>query len=174
MIFKRISLVTIAHIFLLHIAANAQSVTSSPKYLDKDMLSFFIGQWSGEGQFANGKKIAADVSFSLSLDSCWVVYTHTDKSPGMYKAMSMWGVDKATGKPVDYIFNNFQGNDKYTSDGWANNKIIWFKEQRISGGSFFTRFTYEKLDENRFKMTYEVSKDNSNWKMGDFLIFVRK
>src|ERR1700743_915087 len=53
--------------------------------LDTSLLSLVGGRWSGEGAFANGRKIAADVTFRLSLDSCWLVYEHVDRPPNGYK-----------------------------------------------------------------------------------------
>jgi hypothetical protein len=40
-----------------------------PLRIAPDLVSFFTGHWTGEGQFAQGRKIAADLSFELSLDS---------------------------------------------------------------------------------------------------------
>jgi len=56
-------------------ASRAQTVTRQSKP-NLDMVKFFEGSWIGEGQFKNGKKISAQASFQLSLDSCWLIYTH--------------------------------------------------------------------------------------------------
>jgi len=167
----KIIITTLALLWIGATASNAQSPVKP--HLDKDIVGFFSGNWSGEGKFAGGKSITADVTFSISLDSCWLMYTHTDKSPGQYKATSMWGVDK-DGQLVDFLFDNFGGHDKYVGTGFTNDQIVWQTRQENGNAAFYKRFTYQKLDTDHFKMTYEASTDGSNWRMGDYLIFTRK
>ncbi len=52
--------------------------SQEPQRVDADMAAFFTGDWSGAGEFANGKKIAADVNFHPELDGQWLMYTHKD------------------------------------------------------------------------------------------------
>jgi len=140
-------------------------------------FGFYVGDWTGEGSFANGAKISARVTFKWGLDSAWLVCEHQDVPPGKFKALSMWGADLHTGTLVDYLFDNFQGHRTFTGKGPdRNGKVVW-----TSGGSnggsqaaFFEHFIYEKLPDNRFKMTYEVSKDSLNWQLGDSLVFTRQ
>ena len=40
-----------------------------------------------------------------------------------------------------------------------------------SKGVRHERFIYSKLNDNSFKMTYEVSSDANNWRMVDYLVF---
>ena len=63
-----------------------------------------------------GARIAADLTFTLSLDSCWLVYEHRDGLPNRYKATSMWGMDAQTGELVAYCFDNFQGHRKFENN----------------------------------------------------------
>ncbi|GHM99125.1 hypothetical protein WSM22_06150 [Cytophagales bacterium WSM2-2] len=148
-------------------AAQAQS-----KKLPADFINFFVGNWAGEGEFASGKKISADLSFKLSLDSTWITYEHTDKLPNKYKALSMWGVDAQTGQFVAYAFDNFHGHRKFASNGWKDGKLILTaNEFYTQAGLVFQHFIYEKLTDKSFKMTFETSKDGISWKMGDYLVF---
>ncbi len=62
----------------------------NPGRLPDELVQFFAGNWKGEGAFANGRKIAAGVSFKLALDSSWLSYEHTDEAPNRYKAFSFW------------------------------------------------------------------------------------
>jgi hypothetical protein len=59
--------------------------------LPAGLKEFFVGEWSGAGEFSNGRKIEADVSFSTDLDNQWLSYRHTDRAPNKYKAWGMWG-----------------------------------------------------------------------------------
>ena len=101
----------------------AQTPSSNYKLTD-EFIGFFVGSWTGEGEFAIGKKIAADLIFKMSLDSSWISYEHTDKLPNRYKALSMWGVDMLNGQFVAYSFDNFHGHRKFASDGWKDGKLI--------------------------------------------------
>ncbi len=165
----------------------------APKRLDPTLLNFFIGNWSGEGAFANGNKIAADLSFSLSLDSCWLVYEHRDRAPHHYKATSMWGVDGQSGEFVAYCFDNFQGhrmfevteqregyeqgrarNTALTKFGWRDGRLIlshhgWLPKL----GLYFEHFIYERMGDRSFKMSYETSRDGISWQLGDSLRFTK-
>lgn len=135
------------------------------------MVGFFTGSWHGKGQFANGKPIEADVSFRLSLDSAWLMEEHTDVPPNRYKSLGMWGKDGKTSTYTLTVFDNFSGQRKFLSDGWQDNKIAFsFHEE----GSYYQRFTYEKTADNAFTMKYEVSKDGSQWSLGDQLLFERR
>jgi len=151
--------VFISVIILLFFFSNlqAQSPENQSK-LNIDFVKFFEGIWVGEGQFSNGRKIEAEVSFKLSLDSCWLVYSHNDKAPNHYKAMSVWGIDKATGKLLDYVFDNFQGHRLFISNGWEQNMLLLTeKEFTPANGVIFQRFIYLKTGANKFKMSYEIS-----------------
>jgi hypothetical protein len=146
--------------------------------LDAGLATFFAGQWTGKGAFANGRAIAADLSFVLSLDSCWLQYEHRDQAPNTYKAMSMWGVDKTTGEFVAYCFDNFQGHRLFSGNGagggWQGGKLVLTHEASAPQvGKYFERFVYERISEAQFKMTYEVSRDSTAWQMGDWLVFTR-
>lgn len=137
-------------------------------------VAIFCGPLTGEGQFSNGKKIAADVSFQLSLDSSWLVYTHRDRAPNSYKADSYWGVDRQTGEFVASCFDNFQGHRQFVSNGWKNGRLILTANAYIPQiGLYFEHFIYEKLSGTSFKMRYETSRDGIAWALGDELVFTK-
>jgi hypothetical protein len=155
-------------------SSKAQNVKQKPAP-DMGFIKFFEGTWVGTGQFSNGKKIEAEASFKLSLDSCWLIYTHNDKLPNRYKAISVWGIDNSTGKFIDYVFDNFHGHTLFTSEGWDSAGLILIcKETEPGAKTFFQRFSYLKIDADKFKMSYEVSNDGISWKLGDSLIFVKQ
>jgi hypothetical protein len=152
----------------------AQTLKQDNKLWD-DLASFFVGTWSGSGAFANGKKIAADVTFKLSLDSSWIIYEHTDKKPNRYKAISMWGVDPLSGEFTAYLFDNFHGHRKFASDGWKEGKLVLTTHEFYPPqGLRFQHFIFYKLSDKSFKMTYETSRDGMAWNLGDYLIFTRR
>ena len=155
--------------FITSYSLNAQN---SKYKLTDDFVNFFTGNWYGEGEFHNGKKISANLTFKMTLDNSWLSYEHTDVLPNKYKALSMWGVDDLNGEFVAYSLNNFKGHTKFSSNGWVDGKLIlsansYYPEQ----GLVFEHFIYEKQSDKSFKMTYEISKNGINWKMIDYLVF---
>ncbi|WP_242929310.1 hypothetical protein [Pontibacter vulgaris] len=158
----------------LFMAALGTQAQQKPKQAkpSKELISYFAGNWTGEGKFSNGKPIAADLSFTPSLDSSWVEYRHIDKVPNTYKATSWWGLDAQSGEFVAYVFDNFGGHRKFTGDGWKNGKLtLTFSQENKGANPTLQHFIYEKLSEKPFKMTFEVSKDGTTWRMVDYLVF---
>ncbi|NML20106.1 hypothetical protein HHL16_04430 [Pseudoflavitalea sp. G-6-1-2] len=156
---------------LLLTSLKAQQSTVVNK-LPNDFLHFFLGDWTGDGEFASGRKISANLSFKLTSDSSWIQYQHTDKLPNTYKALSLWGIDNQTGQFVAFIFD--KGNRKFVSNGWVDDKLILTHIGNSSTGPVFQHFKYEKSSDTSFKMTFETSKDGISWKLIDYLIFTKE
>jgi hypothetical protein len=172
---KRNSFMMIALFARIMVGTAGYSQAPAPARLDPDLVAFFTGHWKGEGAFAQGQKIAAEVSFAPSLDSAWLVYEHRDVPPGAYKATSMWGVDERTGQFVAVTFDNFHGHRQWLSSGWSGGKLVLSTGNYSSpGGMMFEHFIYERLSATQFKMTYEVSRDGITWRLGDWLVFTRE
>ena len=153
-----------------------------PIRLPMDLIQFFSGGWSGAGEFANGKKIEAEVSFTPDLDQQWLVYHHTDRAPSSYKALGVWGFEYSSKAFIMIINDNYGGARLFSSEGWRDGKIRFLKQGTISPQTSVSvaqqqnqeRFTFERQADDAFKMTYEVSKDGVNWRVGDYLIFKKK
>lgn len=168
-------MIRLLFIFPLFLSWGTQAQQKAASVLHKDLIQFFSGGWHGKGAFANGKVIEADVSFEIALDSSWLVYKHVDQPPNRYKAISMWGVDVASGQFLAYSFDNFHGHRIFTSNGWNQGKLLLTTtEYYPNTGSVFQQFTYEKISDNSFKITFETSRDARTWQLGDYLIFNKK
>ncbi|MGZ3765997.1 MAG: hypothetical protein ACXVA2_15110 [Mucilaginibacter sp.] len=166
--------IKLKHLFTLILCAViCFTARAQQKKMDKDMAKFFVGSWAGDGQFANGKKIAADVSFFLSTDSCSLINVYVDRAPNVYKATSAWSFDVPEGKFVAHTINNFTGLKEFTSEGWQNGRITISNQDHYKGGTVYQRFIYEKIDDDHFKVTYEYGRDSSKMQEGDHLIFER-
>jgi hypothetical protein len=183
---------TIALFARVMVGTPGYSQAPAPARLDPDLVAFFTGHWKGEGAFANGRTIAAEVSFAPSLDSSWLVYEHRDVPPGVYKATSMWGEDASAsdtrsdstvvgqvrsrrGQFVAFTFDNFHGHRQWLSSGWSGGKLVLSTGNYSSpSGMVFEHFIYERMSPTQFKMTYEVSRDAITWQLGDWLVFTRE
>jgi hypothetical protein len=135
-------------------------------------LAFFLGTWTGEGAFSNGRPIQADVSFQPELDAHWIGYRHDDKAPNQYHALSMWGYDKEKKSLVGHTFDNFGGSREFTSTGWDGEKLAWVNESEVKGAKVKTRFLFERINPDSFRMSYEVER-KEGWKLVDSLVFKR-
>lgn len=136
------------------------------------MVSFFTGQWHGDGAFANGKKISANVSYKLNLDSSWLIEKHKDVLPNKYKSISMWGTDASNGGFIAIVIDNSGGHRNFVSDGWQSGKLVLSTKEYLKGqGNVFEQFIYQKKSADSFKMAFEISKDGTNWKLVDSLLF---
>jgi hypothetical protein len=141
-------------------------------------VEFFAGDWNGNGEFANGKKIEAEVNFAPDLDRQWLVYRHTDRPP-RYKALGMWGFENTSKRFIMVINDNFGGARRFSGEGWINGKVAFEKVAdyplpvNAAPPPTRERFTFERQDADTFKMTYEISQDGKNWHLGDYLIFKR-
>jgi len=144
------------------------------KRLPDDLCEFFLGEWSGAGEFASGKKIEADVSFTPDLDRHWMAYRHTDRPPNRYKALGVWGIDKDSGRLLMLVNDNFGGARLFMSDGWLNGKIVFQKATLVTPVTNQERFTFERKAKDSFRMTYEVSADGKTWRLGDYLNFIKR
>jgi hypothetical protein len=146
--------------FALFSLISTQSVAQTPPpKLDSSLINFFVGDWTGDGHFANGRPIAATLSFHLTLDSAWLVSEHRDRPPGQYKADAYWGPD------VAYVFDNFHGHRSFSSS-WNAGRLVL--------ATAYEHFIYEKISPTQFRMTYETSRDGTMWRLGDSLLFSRR
>jgi hypothetical protein len=138
------------------------------------LSDFFTGGWSCAGEFANGKKIEADASFVRELDGKWLLYRHSDRPPGPFKALAMWGVDQLSGKTISVMQDNFGNARFFSSEGWKDGSITFTRsamlDQKMNSED---RFRYQRQSNASFKMTYERLVDGK-WKLGDFLVCTRK
>ena len=103
---------------LVVIIASTLFCSAQQPATDPAMVKFFVGNWSCAGEFANGKKIEADLSFVPELDGKWLLYRHADRPPGQFKALAVWGVDHPSGRLVSIVEDNF-GNAKVTPPAMA-------------------------------------------------------
>lgn len=137
------------------------------------MNTFFAGNWGCAGEFANGKKIEADVSFVSELDGKWLIYRHSDRPPGPFKALAIWGVDQPTGRLISVMEDNFGNARLFTSDGWKDGSVTFTRAAMLKQKLSEERFRYERQSDKAFKMTYERSVEG-HWKMGDFIVCTRR
>lgn len=157
-------------LFFCAVFAVSSQAQQSQK-LPADLMQYYIGKWKGEGTFSNGRPIASTVTFRMSLDSAWLQNEHVDVPPNIYKALSLWGVEK-DGTLIAFTFDNFHGHRQFTAN-YSQDKLMLMTTGTFQGAKLYQRFVYEKLSLDAFKMAYETSLDSVKWRMGDTLIYHR-
>ncbi len=50
---------------------------------------------------------------------------HDDMPPDRFHALELWGFDSSAKNFVAFIYDNFGGVRKFTSDGLAGDQLIW-------------------------------------------------
>jgi hypothetical protein len=161
---------------LLAIAASlSQAAAPAPTASAEDAAKLFKsleGQWSCSGAFANGKPLAADLSFTRSPDGRSIHYSHVDRAPSDYRQSAHWGLDKDSGHIVSLTFVGFGEEARpsasmYVDEGWSANSLTLVHKKLISEPFAPNRFTYTSAGDT-LKMLWEVGRGDI-WKMGDYL-----
>lgn len=131
-----------------------------------DPLTFFVGDWSCVGRFADGNTIASRETFAPSLDGRWLEMHHVDDPPHRYKAIEMWRYDAAAKRLRVYVFDNSGGKREYTSTGWYRNRL---ELQNVATRGYVDRFTFQRRGDRQYRVIYAHRTENRRWKIGDTL-----
>jgi hypothetical protein len=130
-------------------------------------LAYFIGDWECSGKFdANGKSIDAHQHFEPDLDGTWITFRHDDKPPFNYHASSELGWDKAQKRFVMMAQDSSGGARVFYSSGWESTQLLWEGGALESTATPGERFSFERLDDRHFKVSYFFVK-NGAWSRMD-------
>jgi hypothetical protein len=171
----KLSVIT-ACLFTLFSPVAINACDADPSGSFASLSSFVSGKWTGAGKFASGKDIAADVSFDPVPGGHWLTYTHADHPPGTYRAQATWGYVDPT-HFVMTLHDSSGGARVFSSQGWCDGRVVFEKQSDLAQprhepqGTERERFTFERIDGGRLKMTYERGKEAGDWRMVDSLVF---
>jgi hypothetical protein len=129
-------------------------------------LGYFTGDWECSGKFdSSGKTIEAQQHFSPDLDGSWMIFRHDDKPPFGYHSMAEWGWDGKGKKFVMTVQDSAGGVRIFHSSGWDSTRLQWDGDDLV-GTSSDQRFSFERLDDHHFKVSYYTLK-NGDWSRVD-------
>ena len=152
----------------LPLSAQTQPPPAAPG--SAEMFAYLAGRWSCAGEFANGRKLEADLAWTPQLDGKWLELRHTDRAPGRFQAIAHWGTDPATGTMVSVTFDIGGGVRLFTAaDGWTNRAVVFETRQLMAPPRGRERFTWRAESDTTLRMTWEVERDGA-WRMGDYLV----
>jgi len=151
----------IAMFFLVTSSVGSLAATTDLK-APISSLAFFMGDWECAGKFdSSGKAIEAHQHFAPDLGGNWITFRHDDKPPFAYHALAEWGWDSAEKKFVMTIQDSAGGVRLFRSDGWESSQFRWEGGAVGSGSTQNQRFSFERLDDRHFKVSYLTLKDGS-------------
>jgi hypothetical protein len=142
------------------------------------MERFLSGEWSGEGAFASGKRIAADAAFHPIVEGKWLAYTHADRPPGRYRAHGVLGL-APPGRMIMTLHDSSGGARFFSGAQWCNGRIVLDKQLDLArpghalADAERERFLFERVADDRLKMTYQRGTDEGGWRLVDFVVFGR-
>ena len=130
-------------------------------------LGYFLGDWECAGKFdSSGKAIEAHQHFAPDLDGAWVLFRHDDKPPFGYHSLAEWGWDPGRKEFVMTVQDSVGGVRVFRSTGWNRAQLQWDGDAIGNSSAPAQRFSFERLDERHFKVSYFTLK-NGDWSRVD-------
>jgi hypothetical protein len=146
------------------IASSGTAIAQTPEI--SDALRYFDGPWHCDGVFpSNGRKISSNLNFTWSARTGALSKQHDDEPPNGYHAVELWVV---SGKGGFQAMNgdSFGGVRFFSSPGWVGDALTWIGD---SDPTHKDQFVYTKLDANKMRIDWSVSKSGAPFILGDTL-----
>jgi hypothetical protein len=138
------------------------------------LFTALAGSWSCSGAFADGRPLAADVTFTPQAEGRSLLYRHRDRAPNSFVQDALWGPDE---KNHAILSLAFAGDAKhlvpelFVANSWTATSIVFEAKPLTSPPFAPNRFTY-KVEGETFRMVWEVQRQ-SGWAVGDEIQCVR-
>jgi hypothetical protein len=135
-------------------------------------LDYFHGSWRCEGVFpASGKVIASHMRYASDLEGAALVKHHEDIAPASYRAVEAWGYDARHGRYGAAILDSSGGTRRFESSGWQGDTLTWDSAAEVAPAQ---RFVYVRLDEQRYRLDWEINRNGKGLVVGDTLTCTRE
>lgn len=162
-------------IALLGVIATCNSFAMAPDSVSPPMrsLDYFVGDWSCAGVFpASGKSIASQMRYQHDLQGAALLKHHDDTlPPARYHAIEVWGYDNKAQRFNATILDNFGGARRFHSTGWSKDEWAWVSEAEVQPAQ---RFVYVRLDEQHYRVDWQVARNGTDFVVGDTLTCKRQ
>jgi len=130
-------------------------------------VGYFTGDWECAGKFdVSGKATEAHLRFTPELDGAWMLSRHDDKPPFNYHALAEWGWDQAQKQFVMTVQDSVGGFRLFRSAGWTSAQLQWDGDALNGISAPTQRFTFERLDDRHFRVSYFTLK-SGDWSRMD-------
>jgi hypothetical protein len=149
------------------------SVTDTSATAAAQLFAALRGRWSCAGGFANGRALAADLSFTPAMNGKLLRFRDADHAPSSYVQEATGGLSAARHQIVSLAFAAGSKNAPpepalYVARSWTARSLTLVADTLESPPWAPNRFTYTVNGRNGLKMVWEVER-NGAWRMGDTL-----
>lgn len=135
-------------------------------------LDYFQGSWRCEGVFpTSGKAIASHMRYAADLQGAALVKHHDDIAPASYRAIESWGYDAKGRRYEAAILDNVGGTRRFASSGWQRDTLTWDSAAEVAPAQ---RFVYVRLDEQHYRVDWEINRNGTGLVVGDTLTCTRE
>jgi len=173
---RKSALQSVLHVFLMTIAVCCFLLSTCfalPPAKDAQLkpalssLQYFTGDWGCSGKFdASGKSIDAHQHFAPELDGSWISFRHEDKPPFGYRSLAELGWDAESKNFVMIVQDSTGGARVFRSTGWNAAQLQWTGDALGSASAPGQQFTFERLDDRHYRVSYFVRK-KADWSRVD-------
>lgn len=157
-------------------AAPATPPAPPHRPLPAEVVDFFSGAWTGEGQFVRtGKPVASTYRFTSAYDREALSVEHVELPPATFAWLGLMTLDGRSGDLVLMIASNHGGGGRLmrSSTGW-NGDVLVFEAAELQAAFARERLVFTRLGADSFKAAYEMSRDDGQtWRTGDEQTFTR-
>jgi hypothetical protein len=162
-----ITLFSLVHAASLAIAPDTTAASAT------ELFTAVVGNWSCQGAFADGRALAADLSFATEMGGRVVRYHHADRAPTTFLEDATWGHDPKRGEIVSLAFAGSSTTpgaapSYFVSREWTARSIVLVADTLKAPPRVPNRFTYTLVATDSLRMVWEVQSANG-WRMGDWL-----
>jgi hypothetical protein len=141
----------------------------------RELFTALAGQWACAGSFADGRPLAADLTFTRRNEGRSLAYHHADRAPNTFIQDATWGPDAPNDAIVSLAFAGNEstlGPQLFVAKEWSASKIVLVAQTLTSPPFRPNRFTYTLTDAKTLTVLWEVERDGT-LTMGDQLTCVR-
>ncbi|HEX5436977.1 MAG TPA: hypothetical protein VFW98_07455 [Gemmatimonadaceae bacterium] len=132
------------------------------------------GRWSCTGGSANGRPLAADLTFTPSMDGRTLRYRDADHAPSNYVQEATWAMSPTRHEIVSLAFAALSSKAApepalFVAREWTAHSLTLVADTLQSPPWAPNRFTYTLAASNTLKMVWEVEHAGA-WQVGDSLM----
>lgn len=158
------------------VAGPPAAATQTRPTLPASITAFLEGDWAGRGQFTrNGLPVASTFSFRTVLEGEAMKVDHAEVAPNTFAYSGVMSVDSRSGDVLLLMASNKGGGGRLMrSKGWIGETLAFEATPELHAWFARERITLERLGPDRFRATYEMSRDGgATWRSGDVQTFER-
>jgi hypothetical protein len=157
--------------------ATAPAARPPAVVLPRDISSYFVGAWEGEGRFIrSGRPLHSTFTFEPIAGGEAILVRHDEKPPNAFAYGGLITMDTVAKTPVLLLASNNGGGGRiFRSAGWTDGRLVFTSGEPLRAAFALERITFVRESASAFRATYEMSFDGGQtWRVGDEQQFTRR